>query len=431
MSSAIGVPGQPGYVPAGVTPTAGNGSSSQQTSAANNLLNVPQLSTYLNAPANFSSTATPLQQPNSIAAQTFNQANGQQYGTPFTPSNGQAQPGMTNTQGVQSSGLPPGISPQAVAADPQGYQQWLQQGQATMGPQWLQQLQSGQWGSPGQVPGSLQAALQPQNIGANVAPAQNYGGAQLGQASQINPLLTQGITNANTPDLSSNAQIQQILQAFQPQARQGQAQLQDQLAASGLSGGPAIAAQNNLQSQQTQALAPTLAAAIQQSQSNQLGAGQFNTTQLMNTLTGNMSALNSNNQLQANLQQQAGMGNQSAQNSQSQLQAQLNQQAGLANQDAINTANTTNVGAQNVVNATNTAGTNQANQNYLSAMMQQYQNQFAAFNGVNDAGLNTQNTIASSGANNYGTAGSNPFADIGSSLSSVYAPTAKAATAAA
>jgi hypothetical protein len=233
--------------------------------------------------------------------------------------------------------------------------------------------------------------------------ATTYGGTPTPQTATVNPNQVQQIAQSNTPDLSANATITQILQAFQPQQRTAQAQLQDQLAASGLSGGPALAAQDNLQTQLTQALAPTLASAIQQSQSNQLQSGQFDTTQLVNTLNNNMSALNSNNQ----------------------LGAQLQQQTGLANMDALNTANTTNAGAANSVNAANVSAQNQSQQQYLSALLQQYQNQFAAFNSINDAGLSTQNTISANGANNFGTAASDPFSGLGASFSSLFAPTAK------
>lgn len=277
--------------------------------------------------------------------------------------------------------------------------------------------------NPSQIAQVQASTYQTPNIG---NPAQ-YGGAQIGQTATLDPSMVQALTAQNTPDLSANSTIAQLMQAFQPEQQNAQAQLNNQLAQSGLSGGPAVAAQNQLSSQLTQALAPTLAQAIQQSQSNQLNAGQFSTTQLLNSLGANMSALNNQNQNQAQLQQQAGLANQSALNSNQQLYAQLNQQTGLANMDARNTANTTNAGALNSTLAANTSAQNQANQEYLSALLQQYQNQFSAFNSINDAGLNTQNQISASGANNFGTPASDPFGGLASSFASMYAPTAKAA----
>ena len=263
------------------------------------------------------------------------------------------------------------------------------------------------------------------NLAANPAPAQsNYnptllnpnslaqvnpalsGNTQVAPASLLNTNQIQGITKGNSPDLSSNATIQQLLSGFQPQITEQNGQLANQLSQFGLSGGPAVAAQNNLDVQQTQAEAPAIASAIQNSQSNQMNQGQFNSNALLNALSGNQSATNSGNQ----------------------LQAQLNQQTGLANQDARNTATTANVGAVNSTLASNTSAQNAAQQAYLNQLQSQWLDQFSAQNAINDAGLGAQNSIAVQGQQNFGTPSTaDPFSGLGSALGSIYAPTAKSA----
>lgn len=265
------------------------------------------------------------------------------------------------------------------------------------------------------------------NLAANPAPAQSnynptllnpnslaqvnptmYGGTTVAPAAQQNLGQVSGIANSGTPDLSSNATIQQFLSGFQPQVTEQNGQLAQQLAQFGLSGGPAVAAQNNLDVQQTQAEAPSIASAIQNSQSNQLNQAQYGSTAQLNALNANQSATNSGNQ----------------------LQAQLNQQGGLANQDAANTANTANVGAVNSTLASNTSAQNAAQQAYLQQLQSQWLDQFSASNAINDAGLGAQNSIAVQGEQNFGTPSTaDPYSGLGTALGSIYAPTAKAAAA--
>jgi hypothetical protein len=233
-----------------------------------------------------------------------------------------------------------------------------------------------------------------------------YGGTNLAPAATQNLGQVSGIANSGMPNLSSNATIQQLLQGFQPQVTEQNGQLAQQLAQFGLSGGPAVAAQNNLDVQQTQAEAPSIASAIQNSQANQLNQAQYGSTAQLNALNANQSATNSQNQ----------------------LQGQLSQQTGLANQDAANTANTANVGAINSTTAANTAAQNSAQAAYLAQMQQQWLDQFSAFNSINDAGLGAQNNIAVQGEQNFGTPSTaDPYSGLGSALGSIYAPTAKAA----
>jgi hypothetical protein len=232
-----------------------------------------------------------------------------------------------------------------------------------------------------------------------------YGGTTEAPTATQNLGQVSGIANSGTPDLSSNATIQQLLSGFQPQVTEQNGQLAQQLAQFGLSGGPAVAAQNNLDVQQTQAEAPSIASAIQNSQSNQLNQAQYGSTAQLNALNANQSATNATNQAQAS----------------------LNQQTGLANQDAANTANTANVGAVNATTAADAATQNAAQSAYLQQMQQQWLDQFSAANTINDAGLSAQNNIAVQGAENFGTPSdtSSALSGLGSALSSIYAPTAK------
>jgi hypothetical protein len=233
-----------------------------------------------------------------------------------------------------------------------------------------------------------------------------YGGTTEAPTATQNLGQVSGIANSGTPDLSSNATIQQLLSGFQPQVTEQNGQLAQQLAQFGLSGGPAVAAQNNLDVQQTQAEAPSIASAIQNSQSNQLNQAQFGSTAQLNALNANQSATNATNQAQAS----------------------LNQQTGLANQDASNTANTANVGAQNATLAANTSAQNAAQQAYLQQLQSQWLDQFSAYNSINDAGLGAQNQISVSGAQDYPVPStSSPYSGLSSAISSITAPTAKTA----
>jgi hypothetical protein len=279
-----------------------------------------------------------------------------------------------------------------------------------------------------QNPAALQKVVAAQYGGATPAAAAQVGNTQIGPTSLQNINQVSGIANSGTPNLSSNATIQQLLSGFQPQITEQNGQLAQQLAQFGLSGGPAIAAQNNLSVQQGQAEAPAIAQAIQNSQANQLNQSQFGSTAQLNALNANQGAVNTQNQNQATLNQQAGLANQSATNSQSQLAAQLAQQAGLSNQDATNTANTANAGAYNSTLAANTSAQNASQQAYLNQLQSQWLDQFSAFNSINDAGVGAQNTIATQGEQNFGTPSTaDPFSNLSSGLSSIYAPKAAAA----
>jgi hypothetical protein len=156
----------------------------------------------------------------------------------------------------------------------------------------------------------------------------------------------------------------------------------------------------------TQALAPSIASAIQNSQSNQLNQGQFAAGQQINALNTNAASQNAANE----------------------NQAQLSQQTGLANVDAANTAETANVGANNQVQAANTAATNTAQQAYLQQLQQQWLDQFSSFNSINDAGLGAQNNISVQGATNFGTptSGASAYSSLGSGLAGLYTPSAAA-----
>jgi hypothetical protein len=217
--------------------------------------------------------------------------------------------------------------------------------------------------------------LNPQTLSAITGQAAQYGGAQLGQ---IDPSVLQMF--------SPDAAVQQLYSQFQPAAAQATRSLNDNLAAMGLVGGPALNAQTNLQQQLTSGLGQSLAGVIQNSQGNQL------------------SALNT----QAGLNQQTGLSNQSAinnmttQNNANALsafgtQAGLNQQTGLANQNAVNSftqQNLSNLFGANQYNAT--AG-NDANAAYANALQAAYNNNLANFQTMNQAGYSGATNLAGSG----------------------------------
>jgi hypothetical protein len=90
---------------------------------------------------------------------------------------------------------------------------------------------------------------------------------------QTNPLQPSYIP---TQQFNPQQTLKQILAGFQPQARQQQGALNSQLAAAGIVGGGAQSADQLLAAQQSSALAPTLASAIQGSQGMQLTADEAN-----------------------------------------------------------------------------------------------------------------------------------------------------------
>ena len=111
--------------------------------------------------------------------------------------------------------------------------------------------------------------LEPLCTAAEIAP----GSAAQAAKKQVNPLQP---TYINANQFNPQQTLKQILAGFQPAARQQQGALNSQLAAAGIVGGGAQSADQLLAAQQSSALAPSLASAIQGSQGMQLTADQAN-----------------------------------------------------------------------------------------------------------------------------------------------------------
>lgn len=236
--------------------------------------------------------------------------------------------------------------------------------------------------------------------------------AYLPQPGQINAT-TVNPSYANTAQLSpqlmnslgSGNTVNALVQANQPQFQQQDQQMMQMLATAGLApsstaGGTAF---NNLAQQQLAGMDPSIAAAIQNSQSNQLNAGQYNT-----------SAQNAGNQYNA------GVGNNASQ----------------FNANAQNQAANTNLTNQNNQQLYNANAFNNAGTNYFNAMTGSYNNNANAFNALNTAGLQgaqnagqTQaqggNQLAAGSQNtfpSYG-AGSNAYGALGAAAGQYQTPT--------
>lgn len=190
-------------------------------------------------------------------------------------------------------------------------------------------------------------------------------------------------------DTSPQAIIAQILQGFAPQAAQAQTGLNQQLAAAGLSGGPALSAQADLSTALAQALAPQLA------QATEFGQGQTLQQSLANSgAINNMTGLG----LGATLQQS--LANAGAMN-------------GMTNQ------NLRDIIGQQTFNAG--AATN-AGQDLASMLQQQWLAQLGAFNGVNSMGQSGLNGIASQEAGNFQIPQGGGFNGLGAGLGALMAP---------
>jgi hypothetical protein len=139
-----------------------------------------------------------------------------------------------------------------------------------------------------------------------------------------------------------SSQIAQILAAYQPAAQQSQMNLNGALAASGVSGGGMTGATQQLQGQLAAGLAPSLASAIgnanSENQSAINSANQFNTSNLINANTGNVSTANNFQQYLAGLNNQDWL---------AQLQGYTGlNESGLSGQQGINQEAAGNYGIQ-------------------------------------------------------------------------------------
>lgn len=171
--------------------------------------------------------------------------------------------------------------------------------------------------------------------------------------------------------LSPNATIAQLQQSMVPQTQQAFGQLQQQLADFGVQGGQGIMAGQQLSGQLEGSIAPAMAAAIQNAQANELGAGQFDVGQLNAMRQFNagqhnqMDLANSENALQAVL------ANAGFQNQAGQFNAEQTNAAGQYAANAQNSANQYNVGEQNAYN-----------QAMMNAILGNYANQEQMFGGI-------------------------------------------------
>jgi hypothetical protein len=208
--------------------------------------------------------------------------------------------------------------------------------------------------------------------------------------------LSQGLLGS----LGSGATIQQLLQGYAPQEQNGQNQLTQMLANFGVGGGQAVGAENQFQGQEAAGLAPSIAAAIQNSQANQLGAGEFDT-----------SALNTGSQFNANLGQANNQFNATQGQQNNQFNAGNALTAALNNQQSTNSAAGQNATDINSTNLTNTNIQNTAQQQELSDLLNQYALQLGSFNAINTGGQSAGNQNAV----NYGqdiTVQQDPFTQI-------------------
>lgn len=301
----------------------------------------------------------------------------------------------------------------------------------------------------------------PMYSGAQLGPTSMYGGANIG------PTAMSGVANVGSPQQTMN----QLYTAFAPEAAQQEQNLNNQLAAFGISGGPAVQAQQQLSSALAAGLAPQLGQSLlsnQQLQANltqgalgqnaaaqnaaqqaqaglyqqagmgnqaaQNAAAQYQAGLYQQAGMGNQSAQLSQQQLQANLQQAAASGNQSAINQLAQLQANLNQQTGQTNQAYANQASQTNLNDVIAQNLYNTGLYNQNQQTQYGTLEGDYNTLLQGYLGLNSAGLSGSQNIANTGLSgqsslNYAGATNYPVqtglgtaaSGLGSALGSLYA----------
>jgi hypothetical protein len=157
-------------------------------------------------------------------------------------------------------------------------------------------------------------------------------------SSALQPNYAPAPPNAASATIDPTAQIQQILAAYQPAAQQSTMNLNNSLAAAGITGGGTVGAQDQLQGQLAASLAPTLGSAIgdanTSNQSAENNTNQYNISNAINAENGNVSTANNFEQFLASLQN----------SDWSQLLGSYTglQQSGLSGQQGINQASTQN-----------------------------------------------------------------------------------------
>ena len=233
---------------------------------------------------------------------------------------------------------------------------------------------SGSQAQPGQAAGGAGGFLSNILSGLGISGASPLQPTYLNNPPMVNPTtLGGGFLSQFSPDQT----ISQILNYAQPLFQRSQNSLNDQLAAMGMEGGPALNAQNALNSNLMSSIAPMLAQAVQGAQGNMLNAGEFNA-------------------------------------------------------NALNQGNYFN--AQNTIGANqyNTGVYNGAQNNLWNAIMQGWGLPFNAFNAINMGGLTGAQNLAGMGLSNAGSLGnslattfpvntSNPYGGLGTALGSLFA----------
>lgn len=233
---------------------------------------------------------------------------------------------------------------------------------------------SGGYGLPGANPGLISALTQPaylQGIAQYNPATVRYDPAKFASAA-YDPAAVSQLDPSLLASLSPNATIAQLQASMVPQTQQAFSQLQQQLADFGVQGGQGIQAGQQLSGQLAGSIAPAMAAAIQNAQSNQLNAGQFDVNAL-------------NNMAQFNAANQLGLSefNAGGRNQFDLTQRENALQAALANQAATNQAGQFNASNANAMNQYNVGVQNQEQQALLDAILGNYNAQMQMFGGLN------------------------------------------------
>ena len=292
------------------------------------------------------------------------------FGADGSQTGGGAQPGGADalSQLIQSA-TQPGYIPTPTTVDPTFY------GGTQVGPAAQSAGADGgaaaQFGGAG---GGLQAAL----FG---GPTPSAGASSYSAAQQDPASLTAGanmgfgnVDPALLAKLDPSQAMALINQGFAPQAQSQQRQLQQALAEAGVVGGAAVNAETNLGNNQTAALAPALAGAVQSSQGNLLSAANTGSSLLQDTGRFNAGAQNARSQFNTAEQNQASAANAAAATQASIANAQFAEQTGLSNQNARNSLQDMIAGFQQQAGMSNQNATN--NMQQFNAGQQQQNNQY-------------------------------------------------------
>lgn len=244
--------------------------------------------------------------------------------------------------------------------------------------------------------------FQPGYLGAPATVAPSYAAAPTAQGTQAQGTQAQAaqLDPNLLASLGSNATIQQLLTGAAPQEQNASNQLTQMLADYGVGGGQAVGAQTQLQAQLMSALAPSIASAIQSSQSNTLNAGEFDTSNQQST-----------NNLNATQGQQLNEFNATGGQQNNQFNASNALTAALQNAQAGTGASTYNANALNSTNAANVGQQNQSQEELINQMLNQYYAQLGDFSNINTSGQGASNQNAVNYGNDITTT-PNPFAQI-------------------